>query len=115
MFQERFRDPKSLAEGLHYSGFKGIWMLDPGIKQEKGYFVYDSGSENDVWVQKADGTPFVGKFSLYINTLSPFVLLFPFPFRNALSPYIHSQGTCGLDLVSSLTIHSPKFVHGGQI
>ncbi|CAJ2646990.1 unnamed protein product [Trifolium pratense] len=58
--KERFRDPKSLAEGLHYSGFKGIWMLDPGIKQEKGYFVYDSGSENDVWVQKADGTPFVG-------------------------------------------------------
>jgi hypothetical protein len=115
MFQERFRDPKSLAEGLHYSGFKGIWMLDPGIKQEKGYFVYDSGSENDVWVQKADGTPFVGKFSLYINILSPYVLLFLFLFGDALSPYIHSQGTCGLDLVSSLTIHSQKFVHGGLI
>jgi hypothetical protein len=81
-------------------------MLDPGIKQEKGYFAYDSGSENDVWVQKADGTPFVGKYnsSLYV-----------FLFGDALSPYIHSQGTCGLDLVSSLTIHSPKFVHGGQI
>lgn len=45
-------------------------MLDPGIKQERGYFVYDSGSENDVWVQKADGTPFVGKFSLHITTFS---------------------------------------------
>lgn len=45
---------------LHYSGFKAIWMLDPGIKQEEGYFVYDSGSKNDVWVQKADGSPYVG-------------------------------------------------------
>lgn len=90
-------------------------MLDPGIKQEKGYFVYDSGSENDVWVQKADGTPFVGNFSLYNNTYSLYVLLFPFPFGDASSPCIQSQGTCGLDLVSSLTIHSQKFVHGGPI
>jgi hypothetical protein len=111
IFQESFSDPKSLTEDLHYSGFKGIWMLDPGIKQEKGYFAYDSGSENDVWVQKADRTPFVGNFSLYINNSSLYVLLF----GDALSAYIHSQGTCGLDLVSSLTIHSPKFVHGGQI
>lgn len=64
---------------LHSSGFKAIWMLDPGIKQEEGYFVYDSGSKNDVWVQKADGTPFVGKFSLYIN-ISALYALFPFPF-----------------------------------
>lgn len=59
----------SLVKDLHYSGFKAIWMLDPGIKQEEGYFVYDSGSKNDVWVQKADGTPYVGKFffSFYLN------------------------------------------------
>ncbi|KAK7367096.1 hypothetical protein VNO80_09105 [Phaseolus coccineus] len=59
--KERFRDPSSLVKDLHYSGFKAIWMLDPGIKQEEGYFVYDSGSKNDVWVQKADGTPYVGE------------------------------------------------------
>ncbi|XP_061352094.1 uncharacterized protein LOC133297049 isoform X2 [Gastrolobium bilobum] len=58
--KERFRDPKSLVKDLHYSGFKAIWMLDPGIKQEEGYFAYDSGSKNDVWVKKEDGTPFVG-------------------------------------------------------
>jgi len=40
-------------------------MLDPGIKQEDGYFVYDSGSKNDVWVQKADGTPYVGNVFLF--------------------------------------------------
>lgn len=63
--QERFPDPKSLIADLHKNGFNGIWMLDPGIKSEKGYFVYDSGSERDVWVQTADGKPFVG--IVYLN------------------------------------------------
>ncbi|GLT91332.1 hypothetical protein SLE2022_092240 [Rubroshorea leprosula] len=59
--KERFPYPKSLVEDLHHNGFKAVWMLDPGIKHEEGYFVYDSGSKNDVWIQKADGTPFVGE------------------------------------------------------
>ncbi|KAH9753530.1 Heteroglycan glucosidase 1 [Citrus sinensis] len=59
--EERFPDPKSLAACLHLNGFKAIWMLDPGIKHEDGYFVYDSGSKIDVWIQKADGTPFIGE------------------------------------------------------
>ncbi|GAY61523.1 hypothetical protein CUMW_210600, partial [Citrus unshiu] len=53
--------PKSLANDLHLNGFKAIWMLDPGIKHEDGYFVYDSGSKIDVWIWKADGTPFIGE------------------------------------------------------
>ncbi|MBA0585828.1 hypothetical protein Gorai_016590 [Gossypium raimondii] len=60
VLEERFPDPKSLVKDLHNIGFKAIWMLDPGIKQEEGYFVYDSGSKHDVWIQKADGKPFVG-------------------------------------------------------
>lgn len=64
--QEHFPDPKSLVKDLHLNGFKAIWMIDPGIKQEDGYFVYDSGSANDVWILKADGTPFVGIFSFQI-------------------------------------------------
>ncbi|KAK3029744.1 hypothetical protein RJ639_038021, partial [Escallonia herrerae] len=47
--KERFPDPKSLVKDLHRSGFKAIWMLDPGIKSEEGYFVYDSGSDRDIW------------------------------------------------------------------
>ncbi|VAH06888.1 unnamed protein product [Triticum turgidum subsp. durum] len=57
----RFPDPKSMADDLHSIGCKSIWMLDPGIKKEKGYFVYDSGSETDVWIKKADGSPFIGE------------------------------------------------------
>ncbi|KAJ8754377.1 hypothetical protein K2173_002828 [Erythroxylum novogranatense] len=59
--KERFPDPQSLVKDLHDSGFKAIWMLDPGIKYEEGYFAYDSGSENDIWIQTADGKPFVGE------------------------------------------------------
>lgn len=43
-------------------------MLDPGIKHEEGYFVYDSGSKSDVWTQKADGRPFVGISSSFTST-----------------------------------------------
>ncbi|XP_064945424.1 uncharacterized protein LOC135596993 isoform X3 [Musa acuminata AAA Group] len=59
--KERFSDPKSMVNDLHASGFNAIWMLDPGIKSEEGYFVYESGSENDAWIKKADGKPFVGE------------------------------------------------------
>lgn len=65
--QERFPDPQSLVKDLHDNGFKAIWMLDPGIKHEEGYFVYESGSKNDVWIQKADGSPFLGTCSAYIS------------------------------------------------
>lgn len=58
---ECFPDPKSLVKDLHSIGIKAIWMLDPGIKFEKSYFVYDSGSETGVWVQSADGKPFIGE------------------------------------------------------
>ncbi|CAL5436002.1 unnamed protein product [Camellia sinensis] len=43
--KERFPDPKSLVKDLRLTGFKAIWMLDPGIKNEEGYFVYD----REVW------------------------------------------------------------------
>ncbi|OVA18457.1 Glycoside hydrolase [Macleaya cordata] len=59
--KERFSEPKTLVNELHDNGFKAIWMLDPGIKHEEGYFVYDTGSEKDIWIQKEDGQPFVGE------------------------------------------------------
>lgn len=59
-----------MVKDLHQNGFKAIWMLDPGIKQEDGYFVYDSGSKEDVWIQKADGKPFTGFFVLLVITFN---------------------------------------------
>ncbi|XP_051208096.1 uncharacterized protein [Lolium perenne] len=57
----RFPDPKSMVDDLHSIGCKSIWMLDPGIKKEDGYFVYESGSKNDVWIKKEDRSPFIGE------------------------------------------------------
>lgn len=54
-------DPKSLNDYLHQKGFKSIWMIDPGVKAEKDYFVYESGSKGDHWVQNADKKEFNGK------------------------------------------------------
>jgi alpha-glucosidase len=54
-------DPKAVNDYLHQKGFHSIWMIDPGVKVEKDYFVYESGSKGNQWVQKADGTEFNGK------------------------------------------------------
>jgi alpha-glucosidase len=56
----RFPNPKQANDYLHSLGFKSVWMIDPGVKNEPGYFVYDSGSAQDIWVQDALGRPFVG-------------------------------------------------------
>lgn len=58
---KKFPDPQGLAKDLHGEGFKAVWMLDPGIKSENGYFVYDSGSSQDAWILKSDGNPYVGE------------------------------------------------------
>lgn len=53
-------DPKGLNSYLHNKGFKSVWMIDPGVKAEKGYSVYDSGSKGNFWVQNKDGKEFNG-------------------------------------------------------
>ena len=46
-----FPNPKELNAYLHKKDFKAVYMIDPGVKNEKGYFVYDSGSEGDHWLK----------------------------------------------------------------
>jgi len=58
---ERFPDPSGLNEHLHDRGYHSVWMIDPGIKAEPGYFVYDEGTERDVWVKQADGSVYIGE------------------------------------------------------
>ena len=54
-------NPNAVNDYLHEQGFHSIWMIDPGVKAEKGYFVYDEGSAGNHWVQKADKKEFNGK------------------------------------------------------
>ena len=53
-------DPKALNGYLHQKGFKSVWMIDPGVKVEKDYFVYESGSKGEHWVQNAEHKEFNG-------------------------------------------------------
>ncbi len=58
--KSRFPDPEATNAYLHKLGFRSVWMVDPGIKAEKGYWVCDSGTENDCWVKTASGETFIG-------------------------------------------------------
>jgi len=57
---DQFPDPAGINEHLHSLGFKSVWMIDPGIKHDPGYFVYDSGTQADIWVKDAAGKLYVG-------------------------------------------------------
>lgn len=50
-----FPDPHKLNAELHGLGFHTVAMIDPGIKAEPGYFVFDQGSARDAWVKTAEG------------------------------------------------------------
>ena len=56
-----FPDPKETNDYLHKNNFKSVWMIDPGVKAEKGYFIFDSGDSLDAWVKTKNDTVFVGK------------------------------------------------------
>lgn len=57
---QTFPDPAALNRDLHIRGFHSAWMIDPGAKVDSTYFVYKSGTANDVWVKTAQGKEFHG-------------------------------------------------------
>ena len=59
--EERFPNPNGLNDYLHGNGFKSVWILDPGVKFEPGYAVYDEGLEGDHFIRKPDGELFVAR------------------------------------------------------
>lgn len=61
-FDEKlFPEPSALNADLDAIGFSNVWMIDPGIKNEDGYFVHDQGDRIGAWVQRANGTEFTGE------------------------------------------------------
>jgi alpha-glucosidase len=57
----RFPDPKKLVGDLSEEGFKMVTIIDPGIKQEEGYWVYDEGIKGNHFVKYPDGRYFSGR------------------------------------------------------
>ncbi|PKQ45977.1 glycoside hydrolase family 31 protein [Confluentibacter flavum] len=59
--KEYFPDPKRMVKELADQGFKTIVIIDPGIKIDKDYWVYQEGIENDYFCKRADGPYMKGK------------------------------------------------------
>lgn len=59
--KKNFSDPLKLNTYLHKKGFHDVYMIDPGVKVDKDYSVYQSGTSQNVWVKKANGEEYHGK------------------------------------------------------
>lgn len=56
-----FPDPAGLNRELKASGIRAVTIVDPGVKREPGYPVYDSGRAQRVFCRTASGRDYVGK------------------------------------------------------
>ncbi|RVU02983.1 DUF5110 domain-containing protein [Mucilaginibacter limnophilus] len=59
--KQNFPNPKKLNNDLHAKGFHSVFMIDPGVKFDKDYSVYQSGTKQDVWVKDTAGQEYHGK------------------------------------------------------
>ncbi|RZS93842.1 glycoside hydrolase family 31 protein [Aquimarina brevivitae] len=59
--KEYFPDPKRMVAELAEDGFKTVVIIDPGIKIDKDYWVYNEAMENDYFCKRADGPYMRGK------------------------------------------------------
>jgi alpha-glucosidase (family GH31 glycosyl hydrolase) len=61
--QERFAGLPEFVAELQAAGHKFVTILDPGLssgQQLGSYPPFEAGQAKDVWVKRADGTPFMG-------------------------------------------------------
>ncbi len=57
---QRFPDPPGLIAELHRQGFRVVTILDPGVKQDPDYSVYQEGVERGCFCATPDGQVFHG-------------------------------------------------------
>lgn len=68
--KKRFPNPKKLTERLSDKGFKLITIIDPGVKKDEDYFIYQKGIELDAFAHGENG-------EIYENTVWPGTSVFP--------------------------------------
>ncbi|WP_456315340.1 glycoside hydrolase family 31 protein [Pseudomonas shirazensis] len=59
--KDYFPDPKRMVAELAEDGFKTVVIIDPGIKIDKDYWVYQEALEKDYFCKRADGPYMKGK------------------------------------------------------
>lgn len=59
--KEKFPEPKAMITELKENGFKTVVIIDPGIKIDENYAVYNEAIENNYFCRRADGPFMKGK------------------------------------------------------
>ncbi|MFA6087352.1 glycoside hydrolase family 31 protein [Mucilaginibacter sp.] len=59
--KDRFPDPAGMIKKLKDMAFKVTLIVDPGIKEEKGYGVYERGLKEDIFAKYPDGSNYTGQ------------------------------------------------------
>lgn len=49
---ERYPNPQRMNDYAHARNFHTVWMIDPGVKVEAGYPIYDAIRENNIYLEK---------------------------------------------------------------
>ena len=57
----RFSNPEEIMKKLKEKGFKVVTIVDPGVKKEKGYSIYDEGLKKGYFATDKDGVVYVNK------------------------------------------------------
>ena len=57
----RFSNPEEIMKKLREKGFKVVTIVDPGVKKEKGYSIYDEGLKKGYFATDKDGVVYVNK------------------------------------------------------
>ncbi|MGM0603819.1 MAG: glycoside hydrolase family 31 protein [Bacillota bacterium] len=59
--EDRFPDPESMFKNMAENGIKGVTIIDPGVKKDPEYKLYQEGMENDYFCKYLDGKVFIDK------------------------------------------------------
>ena len=58
--ENEFPNPKEMLTELAESGFKVVNIIDPGVKKDPDYEIYQQGVKNDYFCKYLDGKQFIG-------------------------------------------------------
>ena len=58
---EKFPNPAGMIADLKKQGFRTVAILDPAVKKEEGYPVYEEGVKNDYFLKDANGEIYYNK------------------------------------------------------
>ncbi len=59
--KKRFADPAAITGSLAKRNVKTVAIIDPGVKEDPGYFMYDEGVAQGHFAKNPDGSVYVGK------------------------------------------------------